>query len=94
MTEVNTREFKRTLRLIEQDGDLLVDSAMTLETVLVRHLRSKNSHALSEFLRSAVRAYFVQEQLALATARDGNGSPLHPAIQTYIENNCTAGGSL
>ena len=92
MAAENTREFKRTLRLIEQDGDSLLDVDMTLETVLVRHLRSKNSHALSEFLRASVRAYFVQEQLALATAREGNGAVLHPAIQSYIENNVTAGG--
>lgn len=93
MTTDNTREFKRTLRLLEQSDDALLQEEMTLETALVKFLRTKSSHALSEFLRGAVTDRFVKESLALVANKSTDVQPLEPAVQSYINNNFSNGGA-
>jgi len=93
VTTENTREFKRTLRLVEQSDDALLQEEMTLETALVKFLRTKNSHALSEFLRGAVTDRFIKESLALVANKATDVQPLEPAVQSYINNNFSNGGA-
>lgn len=92
MQAEDTREFKRTVRFTEQVNSNLKPSEIRLETAVVRHLRGMSSHALSEFLRSAVQARFVKEKLALAVDNTGIGQ-LDPVIQEYIRSNHSDGGA-
>lgn len=92
MTTENTNEFKRTLRLVEQSEAALEEEPMNLDTVIVRFLRLKNNHALSEFLRCAVKERFIKEALAMVASKTSGVPPLEPSVEEYIKKNLSNGG--
>ncbi len=78
--------FRRPLRLFWQSDDV-ADEEADLETLIVRHLRTKRTNACTEWIRQACIDRFVVEQLAKAVS----GGEVMPAVKELVEERSSGG---